>query len=84
MTHVYGIVVHQTGAATAKSTLASYRNPGANGAHFLIDKNGHIYQTGSVYAARSSQMGFQLRDPPTVLGSGDQRTGSSEAQEPRS
>jgi N-acetyl-anhydromuramyl-L-alanine amidase AmpD len=49
MTQVHGIVVHQTGAATAKSTLDSYQNAGANGTHFLIDKNGQIYQTGSVY-----------------------------------
>ena len=48
MTTVAGIVVHQTGATTAQSTLSSYLNTGANGAHFLIDKDGTVYQTGSV------------------------------------
>ncbi|WP_246791238.1 peptidoglycan recognition protein family protein [Acetobacter nitrogenifigens] len=49
MTVIRGIVVHQTGAKTAQSSLNSYLNAGANGAHFLIDKDGTIYQTGSVY-----------------------------------
>lgn len=49
MTTVSGIIVHQTGAPTASSTLNSYLQDGANGAHFLIDKNGDIYQTGSVF-----------------------------------
>ena len=44
-----GIIVHQTGAATAASTLRSYQAKGANGAHFLIDKDGTIYQTASVF-----------------------------------
>jgi hypothetical protein len=38
MTHINGIIVHQTGSATAQSTLNAYSRPGANGAHFLIDK----------------------------------------------
>lgn len=41
---VHAIVVHQTGAATAQHTLNSYANS-SNGAHFLIDKKGQIYQT---------------------------------------
>ena len=41
--------MHQTGGSTAESSLASYKNKGANGAHFLIDKDGAIYQTASVY-----------------------------------
>ena len=49
MATVHGIVVHQTGAATAKSSLDSYNNPTANGAHFLIDKDGTVYQTASVF-----------------------------------
>jgi hypothetical protein len=49
MTHILGIIVHQTGAKSAQSTLDSYLRAGANGAHFLIDKDGSIYQTGSVY-----------------------------------
>ena len=46
---VNGIIVHQTGGSTAKSALDSYLAPGANGAHFLIDKDGTIYQTASIY-----------------------------------
>ncbi len=46
---VRGIIVHQTGGSSAKSTLESYKVAGANGAHFLIDKDGTIYQTASVY-----------------------------------
>ncbi|MBZ8141128.1 N-acetylmuramoyl-L-alanine amidase [Rubrivivax gelatinosus] len=46
---VKGIIVHQTGGATAQSALDSYRQPGANGAHFLIDKDGAIYQTASLH-----------------------------------
>lgn len=48
MTLVRGIVVHQTDSPTATSTLNSYRSPGANGAHFLIDRDGTIYQTASI------------------------------------
>lgn len=47
MSHVQGIIVHQTGSPTARSTLNSY-GPRANGAHFLIDKDGTIYQTASL------------------------------------
>lgn len=46
---VQGIIVHQTDSSTASSSLNSYSNPTANGAHFLIDKDGTIYQTASVY-----------------------------------
>lgn len=35
-----GIIVHQTGGATASSALDSDKKAGANGAHFLIDKDG--------------------------------------------
>jgi N-acetyl-anhydromuramyl-L-alanine amidase AmpD len=48
MTHVQGIIVHQTGSPTARSTLNGYGVARANGAHFLIDKDGTIYQTASV------------------------------------
>ena len=51
---VAAIVVHQTGAATAESTFQSYKGP-ANGAHFLIDKDGTIYQT-----ARLTQRTFHV------------------------
>ena len=49
MKEVNGIVVHQTAAAKISSTFNSYANPGAHGAHFLIDKTGEIYQTASLY-----------------------------------
>lgn len=51
MSQVNGIVIHQTGASTAASTFSSYAKPGANGAHFLIDKDGTIYQTASLRKA---------------------------------
>jgi len=46
---INGIVVHQTDASTAQSTFNSYMIANANGAHFLIDKDGTIYQTASIY-----------------------------------
>lgn len=49
MKSVRGLIVHQTGGATAKSTLDSYKRASAYGAHFLIDKDGTIYQTASIY-----------------------------------
>jgi len=48
MSVVHGIVVHQTGGSTAESTFNSYQQKGANGAHFLIDQDGTIYQTASL------------------------------------
>jgi N-acetyl-anhydromuramyl-L-alanine amidase AmpD len=45
---VKGIIVHQTDSTSADATLNSYRNAGANGAHFLIDKDGKTYQVASV------------------------------------
>jgi len=44
---VHAIVLHQTGSSTAASSLSSY-NQGKNGAHFLIDKDGTIYQTARI------------------------------------
>jgi len=49
MTAVSGIIVHQTGGATAQSSLSSYLQASANGAHFLIDRDGTIYQTASLH-----------------------------------
>ena len=50
---VNGIIVHQTSSPTAASTLNGYKpikdKPKPSGAHFLIDKDGTIYQTASVY-----------------------------------
>jgi len=44
---IHAIVVHQTDTLTAQQTFNSY-NGGGNGAHFLIDKTGKIYQTASL------------------------------------
>jgi N-acetylmuramoyl-L-alanine amidase len=49
MARIDGIIVHQTGGSTAAGALEAYRAPGAHGAHFLIDKDGTIFQTASVY-----------------------------------
>ncbi|MBT0725597.1 N-acetylmuramoyl-L-alanine amidase [Rosenbergiella sp. S61] len=54
---VNGIVVHQTGGSTVNSTFNSYQNSGANGAHFLIEKDGTIYQTASLYKI-TNHVGF--------------------------
>ncbi|MDH5856722.1 peptidoglycan recognition protein family protein [Lampropedia aestuarii] len=47
MTHIAGIIIHQTNAPTAQATFNSYSN-GIEGAHFLIDRDGKIYQTASI------------------------------------
>lgn len=44
---IEAIIVHQTGAPTAKHTFNSYKSS-PHGAHFLIDKTGQIYQTASL------------------------------------
>jgi len=54
---IHGIIVHQTDSATAQSTLNGYKAPKSNGAHFLIDKDGTIYQTASVYK-KTHHVGF--------------------------
>lgn len=41
---VNALVVHQTGGATKESAFNSYK-AGNNGAHFLVDKTGKVYQT---------------------------------------
>ncbi len=46
---ITSIVVHQTDASTAASTLNSYKRHKMNGAHFLIDLDGTIYQTAAIY-----------------------------------
>lgn len=46
---IHGIIVHQTGGASGASSLSSYAMKNANGAHFLIDKDGTIYQTASLF-----------------------------------
>jgi len=47
LSKVSAIVVHQTGAATAGSSFSAYED-GGNGAHFLIDTDGTIYQTARI------------------------------------
>lgn len=49
MHQISGIIVHQTGGSNTQSTLDSYNKPSADGAHFLIDKDGNIYQTASIF-----------------------------------
>ncbi|WP_010325299.1 N-acetylmuramoyl-L-alanine amidase [Marinobacterium stanieri] len=44
LSKVNSIVVHRTAASTAQSTLNAWKTK-KSGAHFLIDKNGKIYQT---------------------------------------
>ncbi len=47
MPYIQGIIVHQTDSPTVKSTLNGYKL-GSSGAHFLIAKDGTIYQTASL------------------------------------
>ena len=58
---IHGIIVHQTNSPTAAATLNGYKptkkQPKPNGAHFLIDKDGTIYQTISVYK-KARHVGF--------------------------
>jgi N-acetyl-anhydromuramyl-L-alanine amidase AmpD len=53
LTYIRGIIIHQTGAPTAESTINTYRkkrtdSKKTSGAHFLIDKDGSIIQTASL------------------------------------
>ena len=48
---VHALVIHQTGSSTAESTLSAWKKNKDEGAHFLIDTNGHVTQT-----ARLNQM----------------------------
>jgi N-acetyl-anhydromuramyl-L-alanine amidase AmpD len=47
MDAVNAIIVHQTGSSNSNSTFESYK-AGDNGAHFLIDTDGTIYQTARI------------------------------------
>jgi N-acetyl-anhydromuramyl-L-alanine amidase AmpD len=60
MAHVGCIVVHQTDGATAESAFNSYKRPAALGAHFLIDKDGTIYQTASLFKQTRTLAGSRL------------------------
>lgn len=44
---VVALVLHQTDSSTAQQTFNSYISS-QHGAHFLVDKNGQIYQTASL------------------------------------
>jgi N-acetyl-anhydromuramyl-L-alanine amidase AmpD len=46
---ISGIIVHQTGGANAASSLSSYAKADATGAHFLIDRDGTVFQTASLF-----------------------------------
>ncbi|MDG3442548.1 peptidoglycan recognition protein family protein [Nitrospirillum amazonense] len=48
MAVINGIIVHQTASPTAEATFNSYGGANPNGAHFLIDKDGTLYQTASI------------------------------------
>lgn len=45
---VSAIVLHQTDSPTVQSTFNAYQS-GGNGAHLLIDQDGSIYQTASLF-----------------------------------
>ncbi len=47
LSKISGIIVHQTGGPSAQSSFNSYK-AGSSGAHFLIEKDGAIYQTASL------------------------------------
>jgi N-acetyl-anhydromuramyl-L-alanine amidase AmpD len=49
LSQINGIIVHQTGGGSGASSLSSYTMKNATGAHFLIDKEGTIYQTASLF-----------------------------------
>src|SRR5256885_6354394 len=45
---VPSIVLHRTDSSTAASVLNAYKSGQKTGAHFLIEKDGKIYQTASL------------------------------------
>lgn len=49
MALVRGLIIHQTDSEDEFSVFASYARANANGAHFLVAKNGCIYQTASLF-----------------------------------
>ena len=48
MSGVTSIVLHRTDSYNAAGTLSAYAKGKESGAHFLIDKNGQIYQTANL------------------------------------
>jgi N-acetyl-anhydromuramyl-L-alanine amidase AmpD len=71
---VRAVVVHQTDGSSAQDTLNSYRR-GGNGAHFLIDKDGTIYQTASL-KRRCYHVGRLIRSKCLTI---DRRTCNSDS-----
>jgi N-acetyl-anhydromuramyl-L-alanine amidase AmpD len=60
MRAINGIIIHQTDSPTVQSTLNSYHGEKRLGAHFLIDKDGTIYQTSSIYKT-TNHVGKKLK-----------------------
>lgn len=48
LSKVASIVLHRTDSSNAEGTLSAYANGKKSGAHFLIGKDGHIYQTANL------------------------------------
>ena len=48
ISNVTSIVLHRTDSYNAEGTLSAYAKGKESGAHFLIDKNGQIYQTANL------------------------------------
>lgn len=69
---VNAIVVHQTGAPSAQHTFNSYQNSSV-GAHFLIDKQGTIYQTAltNQIAYHVGRLKSKCIDQPTSCSASD-------------
>lgn len=74
LARIEGIIVHQTDTADEGGVFGSYRHANANGAHFLIGKDGTIWQTASLLQ-RTSHVGpikprclFEMRCAPAELG----------------
>ena len=73
LARIEGIVVHQTDTADASGVFGSYRHASAHGAHFLIGKDGTIWQTASLLQ-RTNHVGaikprclFEMRCAPAEL-----------------
>ena len=55
-----GIILHRTVSSTSTSTLQSFKNKGV-GTHFLVGKNGVIYQTASLDKRTAHLLTAQLK-----------------------
>lgn len=71
---IKAIVLHQTDTWDAQSTFNSYGPGGTgNGAHFLIDKDGQIYQTASI-KKRCYHIGKLIRSKCLTLNTANCKT----------